>query len=88
MPAPMPEHKFQRKIREHGCQFSALGAGGSHFRITRNGVFVSDYAVLHGGKREVLPIYVSRFEGKISEIEAEEAKAEAEAESAEKENEE
>ena len=61
MVAPIPEHKFNRLVRDHDC---ILRPTSKEYEIlTRDGQFVCSVAISHkkGGKREIKPVYIKRF---------------------------
>ncbi len=61
MPSPMPFHKFNRLVRSRG--YSIAASSRHHEVIDAAGNKLMNFAVRHksGGKREVLPAYVSQF---------------------------
>lgn len=68
MVAPLPEHKFNRLVREYGCIL--LPTSKEYEIITKDGQFVCSIAISHkkGSKREIKPVYIKRFLQAIESI--------------------
>src|SRR6185369_14419547 len=69
-PAPIPEHEFDKFLREHGCEGRATTKHRAIYRKS-DGKKISTYSVAHGkGKKgDVLPIYKKNFLEALKELE-------------------
>ena len=77
-PAPMPEHEFERFLRENNCRSEHRGSGEYAILRESDGRLVSTYAVKHKGKREVKPVYKTNLLKALERIRLEEESADTE----------
>jgi len=71
-PAPIPEHEFERILKENRCRSEKRGSGEYAILRDSDGRLVSTYAVRHKGKREVKPVYKTNFLRALERIKQEE----------------